>query len=195
MPVSFSVRLCLAFSVCAAHSHSRFLMKLREESVTVELKNGGVVQGQMAKHCVLLEHVSMQSCCLISYNRWMGSQHISRHCYRSGPRHEHAHEECQVHCQGQKPRVFGAPLCSWQHGVFFPLTFFCLFVSFSFIRPVLLSIRHAGLTCFKVRCYILPDTLRFVSVCLILFLPPLVSSSKLPILLSHTFQLGYAPRR
>jgi small nuclear ribonucleoprotein (snRNP)-like protein len=24
----------------------RFLMKLREESVTVELKNGGVVQGQ-----------------------------------------------------------------------------------------------------------------------------------------------------
>jgi hypothetical protein len=144
MPVSFSVRLCLAFSVCAAHSHSRFLMKLREESVTVELKNGGVVQGQMAKHCVLLEHVSMQSCSLISYNRWMGSQLISRHCYRSGPRHEHAHEECQVHCQGQKPRVSGAPLCSRQHGVFFPIDIFW-FLCFFFYPP------HASLlaTCWS----------------------------------------------
>jgi hypothetical protein len=135
MPVSFSVRLCLAFSLRAAYSHSRFLMKLREESVTVELKNGGVVQGLMAKHCVLLEHVSMHSCCLIFYNRLMGSQHISRHCYRSGPRHEHAHEECQVHCQGQKPRVFGAPLCSRQHGVFFPIDIF-LFICLLFLLTV-----------------------------------------------------------
>ncbi len=143
------------------------------------------------KHSTPLEHVSMQSCCLISYSRFMGSQYVFRHCYRSRPRHEHAHEECEVHCQGQKPRVFGAPLRSWQHGVFLPID---VFVSLTFIRHMLLFIRHAGLTCFQGP---LLHSSGHAQVRLSLAFLPLwtMYASKLPTPLSHTLQLGHAPCR
>ena len=98
-----------------------------------------------------------------------------RNCYWSRSCHEYAHEERQVHSQRQKPRVFRAPFRSRQHGVTtFPFIiilflfasshsiFFVPCASYACVDQILLL----SLEC-KVRCYILPDTLRFALCCLV----------------------------